>query len=202
MHSHILNIVHVVQSIREGATSRIPPELRGKAQFFSENNLWLFDALGDPDVRCVRCEHHNGNVFPGRTIRFQWQYLKILGINKIGGPGANGNGLVHPHCKCVLHRMPEDWTPSAPFDEPVVGKPTFDVNPPVFRVALLQFLIVKTVWDRLFNELSVDERRVLKYVRERNGTISTLACALFLKLTEEQVKTILVKLRKKGIIRG
>jgi len=190
----------MVQAVQE-SKQRIPPELKDFT-FFSEHDLWLFDALGDPSVRCELCDHHNGNVFPGRTIRFAWAYLQILDMNLIGGPAPGGDGMVHPNCKCRLHRMPSDWTPPVSPKKPVpMGTPTFTPNTPLFKVGLLQFLIVQTMWNHLFNRLSVDEQRVAKYVNARNGTISILACALSLKLSEEQVKTILVKLRNKGIIR-
>lgn len=197
----VVDLIQAVQAVQE-AESRIPGELQNFT-FFSEHDLWLFDALGDPAVRCELCDHHNGNVFPGRTIRFEWPYLQILDVNRIGGPAPGGGGLVHPNCKCRLHRMPSDWKPPVSSEKPLpADTPTFAPNMPLFKVDLLQFLIVKTVWSRLFNRLSRDEQRVAEYVRERNGTISISACALSLNLSEEQVKTILVKLRDKGVIEG
>ena len=100
-----LQMVEAVQSVLiADAKSRIPQQFKGIITFFSDNDLWYFQAILD-EVTCHTCEHHNGNVFPGLNLRFIWRYLKILDENTIGGSGPGGKGLCHPNCRCRLHRF-------------------------------------------------------------------------------------------------
>lgn len=117
---NIINLVQAIQVVRE-SKSRIPPELEAFT-FFGEQDLWLFDARGDTTVRCPLCFNHDGNIFPGTNIRFNWPYLVIMSQNMIGGPAAGGDGLVHPNCRCRILRVePKEVSREGPYGRPKYG---------------------------------------------------------------------------------
>jgi len=85
------------------ALARIPLEYRGKISFFSVNDMWDFDAVLDTRV-CESCEELEGSSWTGDFLRQPFPNLVILDENTIGGPD-DGDGLVHPNCRCRLRRQ-------------------------------------------------------------------------------------------------
>ena len=99
----IINVVEVVKAVQ-----RIQPEHRHEpgvpATFFSQHDVWLYDARLDTKV-CERCRHYEDiGQFLGNHIRLIFPNLKILDVNTIGGSEPDGGGLVHPNCRCFLVR--------------------------------------------------------------------------------------------------
>ena len=99
----LINAVLAVQAV-EKAKKRVPPSRPG-VTYFSENDVWLFNARSDTKV-CMLCriaeeiEHFRGN-----ELRMNFPFLVILDENTIGGPEPDGGGLVHPNCRCYLSRL-------------------------------------------------------------------------------------------------
>jgi hypothetical protein len=100
----ITRLVRAVEAVR-----RIKPEHRHepggpRVTFFSEWDVWLFDARLDSKT-CPLCRVADDiGEFSGNNLRMNFPNLMILDVNTIGGPEPDGGGLVHPNCRCFLHR--------------------------------------------------------------------------------------------------
>lgn len=95
----IMEIINAVKLVE--AVQRIKPEHRHEpgptATFFSEWDVWLFDATLDTKV-CNMCRLADQiSVFYGDHLRANFPYLEIVDVNTIK---AN----IHPNCRCFLHR--------------------------------------------------------------------------------------------------
>ena len=89
--------------IAHEAKKRIPPDLKGP--FFGEYDLWMYDAVLDNKL-CLDCLENEANPrFLGGELRTKFPYMVVLDENTIGGPEPNGDGLVHPNCRCRLRRV-------------------------------------------------------------------------------------------------
>ena len=85
----------------------IPPDV--KIPVFGKYDLWMYDAVLDNKL-CLDClEHEKQPRFLGSELRTKFPYMVVLDENTIGGPEPNGDGLVHPNCRCRLHRVTH-WT--------------------------------------------------------------------------------------------
>lgn len=72
-----------------------------KLTFFSENDLWQYDAQAD-DRLCDRCEyylHLNGGLYQGDEILTLFPYMEVTSDDEIA---VN----LHPNCRCFLFRIP------------------------------------------------------------------------------------------------
>lgn len=80
------------------AKTRIDLPLRLGVTFFSENDVWLFDATLDTKV-CPLCRAADEiSQFRGNNLRMNFPYLEIIDENTI-------EPNVHPNCRCVLKRV-------------------------------------------------------------------------------------------------
>jgi hypothetical protein len=110
--TEIVQAVRAVQQVMEGAKKRISPALkkvqkRTGVTFYSRLDFWEYDAVFDNRL-CSQCANHvKTGVFAGSDLRSIFPYHTILDVNTIGGPEPNGDGLVHPHCRCRLRRKLE-----------------------------------------------------------------------------------------------
>lgn len=85
----------------------IPPDI--KKPFFGKYDLWMYDAVLDNKL-CDQCLGHEKTPrYLGSELRIAFPYMVILDENTIGGPGPNGDGLVHPNCRCRLRRVTQ-WS--------------------------------------------------------------------------------------------
>lgn len=79
------------------ATKRKPSDFEDLT-FFSEEDVWLYDATLDSKV-CVLCRTAEDiEQFRGNNLRMNFPYLEI--IDKI-----TIRPKVHPNCRCVLIRL-------------------------------------------------------------------------------------------------
>lgn len=97
-----------VIAVEEGAKKRIDFPQRPGITYFSVHDRWLFDARSDGKV-CDRCRNYQRwsdamGGLPGDHLRKEFPYLVIIDELTIGGPEPDGGGLVHPNCRCLLHR--------------------------------------------------------------------------------------------------
>lgn len=91
-----------VQAVK--AVRRRPRPMR-RVTYFSENDVWLFNARSDTKV-CEMCRlAEEIGEFRGNNLRMNFPNLVILDENTIGGPEPDGKGLVHPNCRCFLTRF-------------------------------------------------------------------------------------------------
>lgn len=105
MSQNLIELINVVEAIK--SIERIPQPQRPRITYFSENDLWLFQASTHepPDV-CITCRTAETiEQFRGNHLRLNFPNLVILDDNTIGGPEPDGGGLVHPHCRCFLIRI-------------------------------------------------------------------------------------------------
>ena len=87
--------VKAVQRIPEGATQ----------SFFGKYDVWRYEGIADEKL-CEQClKHVLQFYFLGNELRGNFPYLAILDANTIGGSEPDGDGLVHPNCRCRLHRV-------------------------------------------------------------------------------------------------
>lgn len=99
----MIRAVEAVLAVK--ARQRIETPQIPNVTYFSENDVWLFNARSDTKV-CPTCraaetiEHFRGN-----NLRINFPNLVILDENTIGGPEPDGGGLVHPNCRCFLNRV-------------------------------------------------------------------------------------------------
>lgn len=104
-----IEAVVAVIAVEEGAKKRIDFPQRSGVTYYSENDIWLFDARSDTKV-CNRCRMYQrwsdvmGGI-RGNLLRTEFPYHVILDEITIGGPEPDGGGLVHPNCRCVLKRL-------------------------------------------------------------------------------------------------
>jgi hypothetical protein len=112
----LTGVVAAVEAVREfrKATARIPEQYR-HVTYFSQNDIWIFDSLVD-GKRCPICEEleygfgeNASQPATGLHLRawfagIPYAGMVILDQNTIGGPAANGDGLMHPNCRCRLRR--------------------------------------------------------------------------------------------------
>ena len=103
--NHVLNAVLAVQAL-EGAQHRKNFPTRPGVTFFSEKDVWIWQARGDA---CPLCDPLDGTTYTGAHLRATYPYLIILDENTLGGQGYQGGGvagagLKHPNCRCVLVR--------------------------------------------------------------------------------------------------
>ena len=100
IHTPMIRVVEVVKAIQ-----RIPKPIRPDVTFFSENDVWLFQARQDTKV-CQLCQkYETAYQWRGNNLRLEFPYLTILDQNTIGGSEPDGDGLVHPNCRCRLVRL-------------------------------------------------------------------------------------------------
>ena len=85
----------VVRAVLE-AIKRIPPHLKGTT-FFSANDQWFYIAMSDDRV-CPECDELNGGIFDGNYLRYVFPWLRVMDEDTIFP-------MVHPHCRCILHRI-------------------------------------------------------------------------------------------------
>jgi len=85
----VISIVKAVQRI---------PKPRTGITFFSENDVWLYQAVMDTKVCPVCTVAEKIEQFRGNNLRINFPYLEILDVNTIQ---AN----VHPNCRCLLVRV-------------------------------------------------------------------------------------------------
>lgn len=82
------------------ATKRIHPRsiaTLGKATFYSEQDVWLFQGVLDTKI-CPVCQTAvDIGEFRGNHLRMDFPYHEIVDVDTID---AN----VHPHCRCTLVR--------------------------------------------------------------------------------------------------
>ena len=118
------------------AKKRIPDRYRNVigVSFFGYEDDWRYEAVEDGRI-CPICQGHaiSSLVLPGSAIRGIWSYVTILNVNLMGGPGAGGNGLCHPNCRCRLHRNNET------FAEPIF----IDITKQAFGLPETQFRVIK-----------------------------------------------------------
>jgi hypothetical protein len=93
--SDAVTAVAVVMAVLE-ALKRIPPHLRGTT-FFSAQDQWFYIAVGDDRV-CADCSGLNGGIFDGNYIRYLFPWLRVIDEDTIFP-------MLHPSCRCVLHRV-------------------------------------------------------------------------------------------------
>lgn len=191
--SSLIQTVQVVEAVQSvliaDAKSRIPKQLKGIVTFFSEHNLWYFQAILDEKVS-KGCNHHNGNVFPGTNLRFIWPYLTILNENLIGGPEPGGKGLEHPNCRCRLHRL-------LPLELP---KETFPLN---IQEELMETSTVTKFFKKLASSKPLKEplRRLRKEVNLTNIILYELLMRNFVyQLSLQQKVEELLKQYNRGTI--
>jgi len=102
----VREVVAAVIAVRE-AKKRIDFPTRYGVTFFSVHDVWLWQSALDSKV-CPVCDaNEDKGEFRGNHLRARFPYLVILDENTIGGPGAGGDGLVHPNCRCRLVRKLE-----------------------------------------------------------------------------------------------
>jgi hypothetical protein len=80
----------------EGATQRIPVDLRGQT-FFGEFDFWLYTAIDD-DKTCWMCKVRDKIIWTGLELRSSFPWLQIVDANTI-------MAKTHPHCRCPLTRI-------------------------------------------------------------------------------------------------
>ena len=105
----LTRLIQVVEAVR-----RIPAMFKG-ITFFSERDVWKYESVAD-ERRCPICRElaYAGEV-RGLHLR-KWfgnqpyADLVILDADTLGGPEPNGNGLMHPNCRCRLKRKKHDET--------------------------------------------------------------------------------------------
>lgn len=98
----IVRVCTIVEAVE--AKRRIDQPQRPGVTYFSVYDVWLFQAVMDTKV-CTLCRHYEiANEWNGNVLRSEFPYLTILDENTIGGPGPDGDGLVHPNCRCRLVR--------------------------------------------------------------------------------------------------
>lgn len=90
------------------ATQRIPSGLRPSVTFFSENDVWLYDATLDTKV-CDYCRAAEEiGEFRGNNLRLNFPDLEIVDENTILPHVHVTLGWVSPDedtCRCVLKRV-------------------------------------------------------------------------------------------------
>jgi len=103
-YNHPLVIMQVVEAVQQfEAKKRIPDRLKDHS-FFGDDDFW--DYVGpDDDKTCDICFGLLHTMpFVGSRIRGYFPYMVILDKDTIGGPGPDGDGLEHPHCRHKLKR--------------------------------------------------------------------------------------------------
>lgn len=97
------NIFEVVEAVRavEGAKLRRTFPTRYGVTFFSEQDVWLYQAVMDARTCPVCTSHEDQGEFHGSHLRAKFPYLEIIDENTI---------KVHAHmprddnCRCLLVR--------------------------------------------------------------------------------------------------
>ena len=94
-------VIRAVEAVK--AIQRIPED--ATQSFFGAYDVWRYEGVADERL-CEQClEHLLQFYFLGNELRARFPYLTILDANTIGGSEPNGDGLVHPRCRCRLHRV-------------------------------------------------------------------------------------------------
>lgn len=97
-------LISVVKAV--DAVTRIPEHRLG-VTFFSEEDVWIFDATLD-NRTCVLCRTAEEiREFRGNNLRVNFPYLEIIDMNTI-------YPNVHPNCRCVLRRLLHEYEPVTP----------------------------------------------------------------------------------------
>jgi len=93
-----LEAVQAVEAVRK-AQKRIDREQYPESTtFFSENDLWEYDAVADTVV-CEECRYYEEiGTFNGDLLRTFFPYMEIVDSDEI-------EVNVHPNCRCVLKRV-------------------------------------------------------------------------------------------------
>ena len=91
-------IARVVEIVRAVEAKRIDFPTRYGVTFFSENDVWLFDATLDSKVCKVCRVAEEIGEFRGNNLRLNFPYWEIIDENTI-------LPHVHPNCRCVLKRV-------------------------------------------------------------------------------------------------
>lgn len=103
-----LKAIRVIRAIGDAA-KRIPENLKHLI-FFGEFEEWGYSSKDD-ERRCLVCQSLQGNSpFRGTNLRLQvagWlaARMTVLSPYVIGGPDENGDGMMHPNCRCRLNRL-------------------------------------------------------------------------------------------------
>ena len=98
-----LQLIKIVKAV--DAVKRRPVKAPANITFFSEEDVWVFQEVIDTKV-CEICRTAARiEQFRGNNLRMNFPYLVILNMNEIGGGELDGNGLVHPNCRCRLVRV-------------------------------------------------------------------------------------------------
>lgn len=89
------------------ALHRIEPEHKHKpavppyrATFFSEHDIWLYQAVIDSRVCPICTAHEETERFYGNHLRSTFPYLEIIDVQTI-------KVNAHPNCRCFLSRLIE-----------------------------------------------------------------------------------------------
>lgn len=95
-------LVEAVEAVETTVTwdakKRIPEKYYGVVTFFSDYDLWRWEAIMDDRI-CPTCSFYERVHYfvIGSKVRLLFPYLEILDENTIK-PNA------HQHCRCLLHR--------------------------------------------------------------------------------------------------
>jgi len=94
--SSVIQVIKVIESL-----PRIEKPFRFGVTFFSEKDLWRFQAIVDAHTceQCSRFEEHG--EWHGNHLRLSFPFLEIVDENMIQ---AN----IHPNCRCYLVRVQEE----------------------------------------------------------------------------------------------
>jgi len=119
-------IVEVIRAVEAQKRRDFPT--RPGVTFFSGKDIWLYDPREDT-ITCQQCLAYADMAssmggLNGNFIRALFPYLVILDEDEIGGPGEGGDGLVHPNCRCRLHRFIGDPEDSVAAQSSIFGKHT------------------------------------------------------------------------------
>lgn len=99
--TEMMSAVHAVEAIQRIPQSTMFPPRYRIVTYFSEQDVWLYQAVMDNRV-CPICkgheEHKGTGRFRGDHLRAKFPYLEIGDINTI-------QVNVHPNCRCYLTRL-------------------------------------------------------------------------------------------------
>jgi hypothetical protein len=95
-HSELCQIIDAVKAVEE-AKKRLDFPLRSGVTFFSQRDIWIFQAQADSKT-CPSCNGaEDVSRWYGNHLRLFFPYLEIIDENTI-------YPHVHPNCRCRLVR--------------------------------------------------------------------------------------------------
>ncbi len=92
----LLQIIQVVKAVQE-AKKRIDFPVRPGVTFFSESDVWQFQAVVDTKT-CDVCSHLDMQDFRGNELRTKFPFLDVIDEGMI-------QAHVHPNCRCFMNRF-------------------------------------------------------------------------------------------------